>query len=104
MPGCHHRKICSGYVRRLRRVMLVIHLFSQCKGSNATPTIMSSLVQYQAMVDIRATTEAHTDIAEVLLSMNGAYNVASLHAIGKATVLKIPKKEGLSLSEIGDVM
>ena len=25
------------------------------------------------MADIRATTEAHTDIADVLLSMNGAY-------------------------------
>ena len=80
--------------------MLVIHFFSQCKGtcSNATP-----LVQYQAMVDIRATTEAHNDIADVLLSINGAYTVASLHAIGKATVLKMHRKEGLSLSEIGDV-
>ena len=64
---------------------------------------MSSLVQYQAMVDICATTEAYTDIADVLLSINGADTVASLHAICKATVLKIPSKEGLSLSEIGDV-
>ena len=55
--------------------------------------IMSSLVQYQAMVDIRATTEAHTDIADVLMSMNGADTVASL-----------PRKESLSLSEIGDVI
>ena len=64
---------------------------------------MLSLFQYQAMVDIRATTEAHTDIADVLLSINGADTVASLHAIGKATVLKMPRKEGSSLSEIGDV-
>ena len=64
---------------------------------------MSSLVQYQAMVDIRATTKAHTDIVDVLLSINGADTVASLHDIGKLTVLKIPRKEGLSLSEIGDV-
>ena len=55
------------------------------------------------MVDIRATTEAHTDIADVLLSINGTYTEASLHAIDNATVLKIPRKEGLSLSEIGDV-
>ena len=82
--------------------MLVIHLFSQCKGSNATPTIRS-FVQYQAIVDIRATTEAQTDIADVLLSMNGADTVVSLHAKGKATVLKMPRKDGLSLSEIGDV-
>ena len=54
---------------------------------------MSSLVQYQAMVDIRATTEAHTDIADVLMSMNGADTAASL-----------PWKESLSLSEIGDVI
>ena len=56
------------------------------------------------MVDIRATTEAHTDIADVRLSMNGAYTVVSLHAKGTATVLKMPRKEGLSLSEIGDVI
>ena len=65
--------------------------------------IMSSLVQYQAMVYIRVTTEAHTYIADVLLSINSADNVASLHAIGKATVLKMHRKEGSSLSEIGDV-
>ena len=64
---------------------------------------MSSLVQYQAMVDIRATTEAHTDIADVLLSINGADTVASLHAIGNVIVLKMPRKEGLSVSEISDV-
>ena len=55
------------------------------------------------MVYIRATTEVHTGIAAVLLSINGADTVASLHAIGKTTVLKIPRKEGLSLSKIGDV-
>ena len=55
------------------------------------------------MADIRATTEVHTDITYVLLSINGADTVASLHAIGKATVLKMPRKESLSLSEIGDV-
>ena len=65
--------------------------------------IMSPLVQYYAMVDIRATTEAHTYIADVLLSINGADTVASLHAMDKATVLKMPRNEGLSLSEIGDV-
>ena len=64
---------------------------------------MSSLVQYQAMVDIRATTEAHTDIANVLLSINGTDTKTSLHAIGYATGLKMHRKEGLSLSEIGDV-
>ena len=64
---------------------------------------MSSLVQYQAMVDVLATTEAHTDIADVLMSINGAYTVASLHAIGKLTVLQMPRKGGLSLSEICDV-
>ena len=49
------------------------------------------------------TTEAHTYIADVILSINGADNVASLHSIVKATVLKMHRKEGSSLSEIGDV-
>ena len=55
------------------------------------------------MVDIHATTEVQTDIDGVLLSMNGADTMASLHNIGKATVLKMTRKEGFSLSEIGDV-
>ena len=50
---------------------------------------MSSLVQYQAMVDIRATTEAHTDIVNVLLSINDTDTVASLCDIGKLTVIKV---------------
>ena len=56
------------------------------------------------MVDIRATTEAHTDIVNVLpISINDTDTVASLYDIGKLTVIKMPRKEGLSLSEIGDV-
>ena len=61
---------------------------------------MSSLVQDQA--DIRATTEAHTDIADVLMSMNGTNTMASLHDIGKATDLKMTRKEGVLSSEIGE--
>ena len=34
---------------------------------------------------------------------SGADTVASLHAGGKATVIKIAKKETLSLSKVGDV-
>ena len=55
------RQICSWCVRRHGRVVLLVNFFSQGKGSNATPTIMSSLVQDQAVAYIRATTEAHTD-------------------------------------------
>ena len=55
------------------------------------------------MVYIRATTEAHIDIVDVLLSIDGADTVASLRDIDKLTVLKMPRKEGLSLSEIGDM-
>ena len=63
MPACHH---------------------SQCKGID---------VQYQAMVDIRDTTEAHTDIVNVLLSINDTYTVASLYDIGKLTVIKMAQKK-----------
>ena len=38
------RKICALCVRRPRRVVLVIHFFSQCKGSDATPTVIISPV------------------------------------------------------------
>lgn len=46
------------------------------------------------MVDIRATAETHSDIADDLLAIHGlsvADTVASLHGIGKATVIKVSK-------------
>ena len=58
------------------------------------------------MVDIRATAEAHSDIADDLLAIHGlscADTVASLHGIGKATVIKVTKTGRFSLSEVGDV-
>ena len=49
--------------------------------------IMSSPLKERALVDIRATAEAHSDIADDLLAihgLSGADTVASLHDIGKA--------------------
>ena len=60
--------------------MLPVHLFSQCKGSNVTPTIIviiSPVPSNGIYMYIRATTEAHTDIVDALLSINGADTVAS---------------------------
>ena len=65
---------------------------------------MSSPVK--EVVDIRATAEAHRDIAGDLLAihgLSGADTIASLHGIGKGTVLKISKKGGVPLFHIGDV-
>ena len=47
------------------------------------------------MIDIRATVESHSDIADDLLAihgLSGADEVASFHRIGKATVVKVAKK------------
>ena len=79
------------------------NMFMMCATTQTCCAGHSFHIQYQAMVDIRATTETHNDIADVLLSINGTYTLASLHVIGNATVLKMHRKEGLSLSEIGDV-
>ena len=60
----------------------------------------------QAVIDILATAEAHSDIADDLLAihrLSGAYTVTSLHDIGKTTVVKISKKGFFSLSKVGDV-
>ena len=60
----------------------------------------------QAVIYIIATAEAHSDIADDLLAihrLSGAYTVASLHDIGKTTVVKISKKGFFSLSKVGDV-
>jgi len=53
------------------------------------------------VVDICATAEARSDIAGDLLAihgLSGADIVASLHGIGKATVIKLSKTGRFSLS------
>ena len=43
--------------------VLLVHFYnSKCKGNNATPMIMSSPLKERAVIDIRATAEAHSDI------------------------------------------
>ena len=67
---------------------------------------MSSPVKERAVIDIRATVESHTDIADDLLAihgLSGADAVASFHGIGKATVVKVAKKGCYLLFCIGDV-
>ena len=47
------------------------------------------------MIDIRATVESHSDIADDLLAihgLSGVDEVASFHGIGKATVVKVEKR------------
>jgi hypothetical protein len=45
--------------------VLLVHFYnSNCKGSNAASMIMSSLVKERAVIDIRATAQAHSDIAD----------------------------------------
>ena len=68
--------------------------------------IMASPLKDRAVVDIRATAEAHSDIADDLLAihgLSGADTVASLHGTGKATVIRISKTERFSLSKVGDI-
>ncbi len=69
--------------------------------------IMSSPVKERAVLDIRATVESHSDVADDLLAihvLSGADAVASLHGmIGKATVVKVAKKGCFPLFCIGDV-
>ena len=87
-------------------VLLVHYYNSRCKCSNSAPMIMSSPVKERAVIDIRATVESHSDIADDLLEihvLSGAYAVASLHGIGKATVVKVATKGCFPLFCIGDV-
>jgi len=51
-----------------------------------------------------ATAEAHSDIANDMLAihgLSGADIVATLHGIGKATVIKVSKTGRFSLSKLG---
>ena len=66
---------------------LLCHFYnSQCKGRNATPMVMASPVKNRAVIDIRATVNAHSDIADDRLAIHGLSDAASLHGIGKARV------------------
>jgi len=65
--------------------------------------IMASPLKDRAVVDIRGTAEAHSDIADDLLTihgLSGADTVASLHGIDKATVIRISKTGGFSLQSV----
>ena len=68
--------------------------------------IMASSVKERAVLYIRATVESHSDVADDLLAirgLSGADAVASLHGIGKATVVKVAKKGCFPLFCIGGV-
>ena len=67
---------------------------------------MSSPVKEPAVIDIRATVESHSDIADDLLAihgLSGGDSLASSHRIGKATVVKVATKGCFPLICIGDV-
>ena len=70
--------------------VLLVHFYnSKCKNSNVM--IMSSSLKEW---DMGATAEAHSDIANDMLAihgLSGADIVATLHGIGKATVIKVSK-------------
>ena len=82
--------------------VLLVHFYHiKCRCSNPAPIIMSPLVKERAVIDIIATATAHSDVADDLLAIHvisGTDTVASLHGIGKASVIKTAKKETLSLS------
>ena len=61
--------------------VLLFHYYnSRCKGSNSAPMIMSSPVKERAVIYIRATVEAHSDIADDLLQfMDSLVQIQWLH-------------------------
>ena len=87
-------------------VLLVHYYNSRCTCSNSAPMVMSSSVKERAVIDIRATVESHSDIADALLAihgLSGADTVASFNGICKATVVKVAKKGCFPLFCICDV-
>ena len=85
--------------------VLLVHYYNSVCG-NQSAMIMSSPKSHREVIDIRATAARHNDIAKDLLAihgLSGADTVASLHGIGKGTVLKVAKKGNFTLASIGDV-
>ena len=67
---------------------------------------MSSPVKERAVIYILATVESYSDVADDLLAIYGlsvADALASLHGIGKTTVVKVAKKRCFPLFCIGGV-
>ena len=61
---------------------------------------MSTPLKERALICILATVESHCDVADYVLAIHGvsgADAVASLHDIGKATTVKVAKKECFTL-------
>ena len=73
--------------------VLFVHFYHiKCRGRNSAPMIVTSLMKERAGIDIGAIATAHSDISDDLLAIHGssgADTVASLHGVGKATVIKI---------------
>ena len=88
-------------------LVLLVHVYHiKCGCRNSASMIMSSQMKELAVIDVGATTPAHSGIADDLLAihgLSGADTVASLHAGGKAAVIKIAKKGTHTLSKVGDV-
>ena len=88
-------------------LVLLLHFYHiKCRGRNSAPMIMTSLVKERAGIDIGVIATLHSNIADDLVAIHGssgADTVASLHGVGKATVIKITKKGTHSLSKVRDV-
>ena len=77
-------------------VLLVLFYHIKRRGRNSVPMIMTSLMKERAVVDIGASATALSGIADDLRAIHGisgVYTVASLHGVGKATIIKIAKRE-----------
>ena len=80
-------------------IVITQHAISRSLSGKCVPVVCDE-------TDIGATAAVHSDIADDLLAIHaisGADIVASLHGVGKATVIKIAKKGTLSLSKVGEV-
>ena len=76
-------------------------MWQQCPDDHVITSVGTSSDRY-----FRATVESRSDIADDILAihgLSGADAVASLHGIGKATVVKVAKKGCFPLFCIGDV-
>ena len=83
--------------------ILLIHHYAEQKLS--CDLVMSSTISGRTVIDIKATTDRHKDIADQLLSahaLSGCDTVSQLYGIGKGTVLKAVRS-GKRLDKLGSL-
>ncbi len=85
--------------------VLLVHFYNRYCTDVSAPMIMCSPVHGRTVIDVKASAALQHEIANdlpAIHALSGSDSTASLHGIGKATLVKVAKEKHLSLNMMGD--